>query len=100
MHSNKEEWPCFEICVTILWFICVHYAITDAHMIYGSATLLTNIRILSWKLPPNLLRATLKLNNVKYQRLNIFDIRTNISLELLGIEKRLFAHISLKNIES
>ena len=45
MYSNKEEWPCCGICVIILCFIYVHNAISDAHIIYGSTTLLTNIRI-------------------------------------------------------
>ena len=54
-HSNKGEWPCCDICVIILCLICVHNAICDAHIIYGSTTLLTNIRILSWKLPPLLI---------------------------------------------
>ena len=44
-HSNKEERPCCDICVIILCFIYVHNAISDAHIIYGSTTLLTNIRI-------------------------------------------------------
>ena len=45
MHSNKETWPCCDICVIILCFIYVHNAISDAHIIYGSITLITNIRI-------------------------------------------------------
>ena len=48
IHSNKEEAeerPCYDICVIILWFIYVHNAISDAHIIYGSITLLRNIRI-------------------------------------------------------
>ena len=36
IHSNKEELPCYEICVIILCFIYVHNAITDVHIIYGS----------------------------------------------------------------
>ena len=43
IHSNKEERPCCDICVINLCFI--HNAITDAHIIYGSSTLLANIRI-------------------------------------------------------
>ena len=43
--SNKEKRPCCDICVIILCFIYVHNAMTDAHIIYGSTTLLTNIRI-------------------------------------------------------
>ena len=42
MYSNKEEWLCCDICVIILCFIYVHNANTDAHIIYGSTTLLTN----------------------------------------------------------
>ena len=42
--SNKE-WPCCDICVIILCFTYVHNAISDAQIIYGSTTLLTNIRI-------------------------------------------------------
>ena len=39
IHSNKEEWPCSDICVIILCFIYyVHYANSDAHIIYGSIT--------------------------------------------------------------
>ena len=46
IHSNKEERPCCDICVIILCFIYVHNAIiSDAYIIYGSTTLLTNIRI-------------------------------------------------------
>ena len=45
IHSNKEKQPCCDICVIILCFIYVHNAITDAHIIYGSTTLLTNIWI-------------------------------------------------------
>ena len=45
IHSNKEEGTRCDICVIILSFIYVHYAITDAHIIYGSTTLLTNIQI-------------------------------------------------------
>ena len=45
IYSNKEEWPCCDICVIILRFRYVHNAISDAHIIYGSITLLTNIRI-------------------------------------------------------
>ena len=44
IHSNKEERPCCDICV-IFVFIYVHNAITDARIIYGSTTILTNIRI-------------------------------------------------------
>ena len=44
MHLNKEERPCCDICI-ILCFIYVHNAITNAQIIYGSTTLLTNIRI-------------------------------------------------------
>ena len=44
IHSNEKERPCCGICV-ILCFIYVHNAITDAHIIYGTTTLLTNIRI-------------------------------------------------------
>ena len=45
IHSNKEEWRCCDICVIILCFMYVHKAISDAHIVYGSITLLTNIRI-------------------------------------------------------
>ena len=53
IHSNKEEWPIVTFVssdnklttVIILCFIYVHNAISDAHIIYGSATLLKNIRI-------------------------------------------------------
>ena len=51
MHSNKEEWRCCDFCVIILCFIYVHNPIipisdaADAHIIYGSSPLLTNIRI-------------------------------------------------------
>ena len=45
IFSNKEEWPCCDICVIILCFMYVHNAISDDHIIYGSTTLLTNIRI-------------------------------------------------------
>ena len=45
IFSNKEEWPCYDICVIILCFIYVHNGIRDAHIICGSSTLLTNIRI-------------------------------------------------------
>ena len=44
IHSNKEEWPYCDICVIILCFIYVHNANSDAHIIYGSITLLMNIR--------------------------------------------------------
>ena len=44
MHSNKEEWLYCDICA-ILYFIYVHNAITDAHITYGSTTLLTNTQI-------------------------------------------------------
>ena len=43
MHSNKEERLCCDICVIILCFIYFHNPISDAHIIYGSTTLLTNI---------------------------------------------------------
>ena len=42
MHSNKEERLCCDICVIILCFIYFHNPISDAHIIYGSTTLLTN----------------------------------------------------------
>ena len=35
IHSNKEEWPCCDICVIILCFIYVHNAISDAHIRYN-----------------------------------------------------------------
>ena len=43
IHSSKEGPRC-DICV-ILSFIYVHNAITNACIIYGSTTLLMNIRI-------------------------------------------------------
>ena len=45
MHSNKEKQPCCDICAIILYFIYVHNAIIDGHIIYGTTTLLMNIRI-------------------------------------------------------
>ena len=35
----------FVTCVIILCFMYVHKAISDGHIVYGSNTLLTNIRI-------------------------------------------------------